>query len=57
MNKMKSYQCTMCSFIYHEALGWPLDGVVAGTRWKDISNDWVCPDCGAMKEDFNMIEM
>ena len=54
---MKSYQCAMCSFIYHEAEGWPLDGIAAGTRWEDISDNWVCPDCGAMKEDFDMMEI
>ena len=54
---MKSYQCIMCSFIYHEAEGWPEDGIAAGTRWKDIPDDWECPDCGAMKEDFYMVEM
>ena len=54
---MKSYQCIMCSFIYHEALGWPEDGIAAETKWKDIPDDWECPDCGAMKEDFYMVEM
>ena len=47
----------MCSFIYHEAPGWPEDGITAGTQWKDIPDDWECPDCGATKEDFYMIEM
>jgi len=54
---MKSYQCIMCSFIYHEALGWPEDGIAAETKWEDIPDDWECPDCGAMKEDFYMVEM
>ena len=54
---MKSYQCIMCAFIYHEAEGWPDDGIPAGTRWEDIPDDWECPDCGAMKEDFDMIEI
>jgi len=54
---MKSYQCIMCSFIYHEVEGWPEDGLVPGTKWEDIPDDWECPDCGAMKEDFYMIEI
>ena len=47
----------MCSFIYHEAEGWPEDGIPAGTKWEDIPDDWECPDCGAMKEDFDMVEI
>ena len=54
---MKSWQCTICNFIYHEADGWPEDGIAAGTRWEDIPNDWECPDCGAMKDMFDMVEI
>ena len=54
---MKSWQCIMCSFIYNEVDGWPDDGIAAGTAWEDVPDDWECPDCGAMKEDFEMIEI
>ena len=54
---MKSWQCARCHFIYHEAEGWPLDGIAAGTRWEDIPDDWECPDCGAMKDMFDMVEI
>jgi rubredoxin len=52
---MKSYMCVICGFIYNEADGWPEDGIPAGTRWEDIPPNWVCPTCGARKEDFEMI--
>jgi rubredoxin len=29
----------------------------AGTRWDDIPEDWSCPDCGAAKSDFEMVEV
>ena len=33
-------------------------GMVApGTRWDDIPDDWSCPDCGAAKSDFEMVEV
>ena len=54
---MKSYQCMLCSFIYHEEEGWPEDGIPAGTKWEDIPEDWECPDCGATKDMFDMTEM
>jgi len=53
----KKYLCTLCSFIYDEEQGWPEDGIPPGTRWQDISNDWFCPECGARKADFEMIEI
>ncbi len=46
----------VCGFIYDEALGLPEEGIPAGTRWEDIPADWVCPDCGVGKIDFEMIE-
>ncbi|WP_280461553.1 rubredoxin [Nocardia carnea] len=53
----KLYRCVICGFEYDEELGWPDDGLVPGTRWEDIPDDWTCPDCGATKEDFEMVEV
>ena len=53
---MKRYQCDVCGLIYDEAKGLPDEGVAPGTRWEDIPNDWVCPDCGATKDAFIVIE-
>ncbi|WP_405180740.1 rubredoxin [Nocardia sp. NBC_01377] len=38
-------------------LGLPDDGLAPGTRWEDIPADWTCPDCGAEKADFDMVEV
>lgn len=54
---MKKYQCIVCGFIYDEIEGSPIDGIAAGTRWTDVPDDWVCPECGVAKEDFEMIEI
>jgi len=53
-NGYQRWQCLACSFVYDEAKGWPDDGIPPGTRWQDIPDDWVCPDCGAKKTDFEM---
>ncbi|MBT3436394.1 MAG: rubredoxin-NAD(+) reductase, partial [Oceanospirillaceae bacterium] len=53
----KKWLCIICGFIYDEALGWPHDGIEAGTRWEDVPRDWLCPDCLVGKEDFEMIEV
>ncbi len=54
---MKKWECIVCGWIYDEAKGWPEDGIAPGTRWEDVPEDWLCPDCGVGKEDFEMIEV
>ncbi|MGI9292369.1 MAG: FAD-dependent oxidoreductase, partial [Pseudomonadales bacterium] len=54
---MKTWECIVCGWIYDEAKGWPEDGIEPGTRWEDVPEDWLCPDCGVGKEDFEMIEI
>lgn len=53
---MSKYVCTICGFVYDEALGIPEAGIDAGTKWKDLSWDWICPVCGAAKADFKMLD-
>ena len=53
-NYMKSYICIICGWVYDEEEGCPEDGIKPGTRWEDVPDDWVCPDCGAAKYDFEM---
>lgn len=54
---MKKWLCIICGWIYDEALGWPDDGIAPGTRWEDIPDDWVCPECKVGKADFEMLEI
>ena len=49
---MKTYQCIVCGYIYDEAQGWPQDGIAAGTKWEDVREDFLCPDCGVGKDSF-----
>ena len=53
----KKYLCLLCGYVYDEEKGSPEEGIEPGTRWEDLSEDWVCPECGAMKIDFEMIEI
>jgi rubredoxin len=55
--KFKKYMCVVCGWIYDEKLGAPDEGLAPGTLWEDVPDTWVCPDCAACKEDFEMIEM
>lgn len=53
----KKYMCVVCGWIYDEALGAPEDGIDPGTLWAEVPADWVCPDCGVGREDFEMVEI
>ena len=53
---MRKWQCRFCSHIYDEAEGDPENGVPAGTSMEDVPEDWFCPDCGATKEDYDLID-
>jgi len=47
------YVCDVCGYVYDPAEGDPDNGVTAGTPFDQIPEDWVCPLCGASKEDFS----
>lgn len=49
---MSVYQCEVCGFVYDEAVGLELEDIEPGTRWEDIDDDWICPDCGVKKDRF-----
>ena len=53
---MKKYKCLMCGYIYDPDVGDPDNDVEAGTAFEDLPDDWVCPECGAGKDEFEPIE-
>ena len=53
---MNSWECIICGYIYDPEIGDPDNDVDPKTAFEQISDDWVCPECGADKEDFEKIE-
>jgi len=49
---MKKYKCTVCGYIYDPDVGDADGGIAPGTAFEDIPDDWVCPVCGASKDQF-----
>lgn len=49
---MKKYVCSVCGYVYDEATGIPGSGIAPGTTWDMLPDDWVCPLCGAIKNEF-----
>ena len=54
---MSAYQCPICDYVYDEAKGAAREGFPPGTAWTEVPDDWSCPDCGAAKSDFEMVEV
>jgi len=52
---MKKHKCSVCGYIYDPAVGDPDNGVAAGTAFEDLPDDWVCPERGAGKDEFEPI--
>lgn len=53
----RTYICQVCGWIYNELEGAPDDDIAPKTLWSDVPLNWVCPECGARKEDFEMVEI
>ena len=48
----QKYLCKVCGYIYDEAEGDPDSGLMPGTRFENIPDDWYCPLCLVKKSDF-----
>ena len=49
---MEVWICVVCGYIYDPNEGDPEHGIAPGTAWADVPADWVCPECGVSKGDF-----
>ncbi|WP_130470691.1 rubredoxin [Candidatus Magnetaquicoccus inordinatus] len=48
--------CNVCDYLYDPAKGDPESGVVPGTAFAELDEEWLCPDCGARKVSFSLQE-
>ena len=54
-SEMAKYKCSVCGYVYDPEFGDPDGGIKPGTPFEEIPDDWVCPVCGASKEQFEKI--
>jgi rubredoxin len=52
---MANYLCNICGYIYSEEFGDPDNGIPPGTKFRDLPDDWVCPQCGNEKDNFTLL--
>ena len=53
--KMAKYECTVCGYVYDPDQGDPDADIQPGTAFGDLPEDWVCPICGAGKDEFEEV--
>ena len=52
---MSVYACELCGYEYRSEVGDPDQGIDPETEFEELPADWVCPWCGASKDDFEKI--
>jgi len=57
VSEQQTWMCLICGWMYDEAAGDPEHGLAPGTAWSDVPLNWTCPECGARKEDFEMVQI
>ncbi|HET6581684.1 MAG TPA: rubredoxin [Methanoregula sp.] len=53
---MDLYECLICGYIYNPEVGDPSGGIPAGEQFSELPDDWVCPECGAEKDQFVIVQ-
>jgi rubredoxin len=48
------YKCDVCGWVYDPTVGDPKSGVPPHTPFENIPDTWVCPACGASKDEFSV---
>jgi hydroxylamine reductase len=46
------FKCLACSYIYDPETGDTEHGILPGTSFEDLPEDWICPVCDAPKDAF-----
>ena len=54
---MDKYVCNVCGYVYDPEVGDPDNGIAPGTPFDQLPDSWVCPECGARKDDFEMVQV
>jgi len=49
---MDKYVCAVCGYTYDPEKGDSTQNVAPGTPFTDLPGDWVCPECGVGKDQF-----
>jgi rubredoxin len=49
---LSKWECTVCGYVYDPAIGDSTQNIAPGVDFKDLPDDWTCPECGVGKDLF-----
>lgn len=52
MKSMDKYTCEVCGYVYDPEVGDPDSNIAPVLAFENLPDGWVCPICGASKEEF-----
>jgi rubredoxin len=52
---MEKWKCKVCGYIYDPPKGDPKGKISPNTSFEQLPKNWVCPECGATKDQFEKI--
>jgi rubredoxin len=53
---MERYKCEICGFIYDPQEGDISSGIEPGKPFSELPSDYICPICGAGKDEFSVYD-
>ncbi len=53
---MEKWKCNVCGYVYDPATGDPDSNIAPDTPFESLPDDWVCPICGATKDQFEKVD-
>jgi rubredoxin len=53
---VEKYECTVCGYVYNPRRGDPAGDIEPGTSFDDLPDDWICPECGADLDAFEILD-
>jgi len=53
---MQKWRCSVCDYVYNPRMGDPENGITPGILFEDLPESWGCPECGADKSLFELLE-
>jgi flavin reductase (DIM6/NTAB) family NADH-FMN oxidoreductase RutF/rubredoxin len=56
MKKLAKYECLVCGWVYDPEIGDPDGDIKPGIPFEQLPDNWVCPVCGAGKDQFRKLE-
>lgn len=56
LTPLQRLECKICWYVYDPVIGDEVWQIQAGTAFGQLPGRWSCPNCGAQKQDFLLLD-